>query len=71
MKAKVINRFPFAHSGSLLVQEQLDAVMEAIARLPGSRFVFGEIQPELAERLRAAGFANIEPSGVLPVWGHK
>ena len=71
MKAGVINRYPFSHSGSLLIRDQLGPVMNAIAALPNKKVVFGEVQPELAQRLMAKGFTNIEPNAALSVWGQR
>jgi hypothetical protein len=69
MRAGINNVFPFAHDGSLLLKEQLNVVMAALVRVPGSeRYVFGAPVPELLVRLKDNGFTRIDGIGGFGVW---
>jgi len=70
MRAGVENYFPFAHPGSLIIKEQLNAVMASLARLPAGReFFFGNASTELNARLEQNGYCQLETIEDFVVWG--
>jgi hypothetical protein len=69
LKAGVVNGFPYANSESLVLKEQVNAIMAALARLPPrEQYLFGAPMPELQSRLVEQGFVQLEAHGNFAVW---
>ena len=69
LQAGVTNLFPFAHLGSLLLKDQVNAAMAAVAALPRERqYVFGNPIPEWRDRLMENGFKRVEGIVDFDVW---
>ncbi len=72
LKAGVSNAFPYSNVGSVILEEQLNAIMAALARLPVQKqFLFGCPRPELLTRLAEQGFTQLEALGDFAVWFRK
>lgn len=69
LQAHVSNVFPFAHFGSLILKEQVNATMAALTQMPPKRqFVFGSPVPELRVLLEQSGYKQVEAIGDFAVW---
>jgi hypothetical protein len=69
IRASVQNVFPYAHPLSLLVKAQLEPLFLSLERLrPGHEYVFGDLIPDITDRLRRLGFVFVEADGDFAVW---
>jgi hypothetical protein len=69
LRAKVNNLYPFAHYASIILLDQLDAVMAALYQLPPSEsYFFGRPPAELRQRLLDNGFRQLDAVGDFAVW---
>ncbi|HEY5956242.1 MAG TPA: hypothetical protein VIV60_06810 [Polyangiaceae bacterium] len=67
--AGVNNVFPFAHTGSLLLKDQLNVVTAAMTRLPqGREFFYGNPVSEMRVRLQEGGYHRIDGIDDFDVW---
>lgn len=69
LQAGVENICPYVHTGSVILKDQINVIMAALARLPRAKqYLFGSPMPDLRERLMEAGYSRVDAVGDFGVW---